>query len=351
MRGVEILFALAVAAAPAVALGDEPASDTPAPPPASETPPPSPPPAASDTTTTPPPNDAPAAAPPSTDPAEEHAPAALQGEPPPPPSSTPTKPAATVTEKPPEHRVGDPIALTRRMPTVDKYGFMVGVRYGLVGTGPTRFVDDIRFGLTENIELRTDLVPYPSSLMLRWRFGSPQDPIGAPIVDVGLAHWDAGIRIVPDTGESAVGMRFHFEGGLSYAKTLGDKTMITALAHYRYRLSLLPNDDQHAIAVDGHISYDLLDSLNVAAGLGFATTIGTPVRELSILFVETDAPGVSHLLARDEGARYEVTVPLSMTYGRVENFDVDLFCTPRVWPTLGILFGAGVRLRFDPFTS
>ena len=75
------------------------------------------------------------------------------------------------------------------------------------------------------------------------------------------------------------------------------------------------------------------------------------MRELSVTFVELDGPGMSHLLARDEGGEQSVTIPLTMTYGRVDSFDVDLFCTPRVWPEAGILFGAGVRLRLDPFTG
>jgi hypothetical protein len=60
---------------------------------------------------------------------------------------------------------------------------------------------------------------------------------------------------------------------------------------------------------------------------------------------------MSHLLARDEGSFWSVTIPVTMTYGRIENFDVDLFCTPRVLPELGILLGAGIRLRIDPFVE
>lgn len=250
-----------------------------------------------------------------------------------------------------ERRVGDPIPLTRREPTLPALGFMLGLRYGLVGSAPTRFVDDIRFGITDTVELRTALLPYPSSLMVRARFGSQQAESGALVVDAGLAHWDAGLRIVPDTGEPKVGTRFHFEGGLGYIRALGDRAAFRAQAHYRYRLSFLDDDDQHAAAVDAHVTYDLLESLAVSAGLGVASTLGTPVRELSILFVETDAPGMSHLLARDDGVEQSVTIPLSMTYGRVENFDVDLFCTTRVWPEVAVVFGAGLRLRFEPFRS
>jgi hypothetical protein len=344
MRRISVLAVLALCSRLAA---EEPAppSTEPAPAPAPEAPPA--------------PADAPTDAPTDAPPAEpEHTPAALAADPvaeapaAPASSSTPsTPPPAAAVSGQAKRRVGDPVPLTRREPTVGALGFMVGIRYGLVGTGPTRFVDDIRFGITDTIELRTALLPYPSSLMLRARFGSQQSDTGAILVDAGLAHWDAGLRIVPDTGESQVGMRFHLEGGVGYARALGERFAVTGQAHYRYRASLLEDDDQHAVAVDGHLTYDLLDSLAVSAGLGFASTIGGPVRELSVNFVETDAPGMSHLLARDEGGEQSLTIPLTLTYGRVENFDVDLFCTPRVWPELGMVFGAGLRLRLDPFKS
>lgn len=298
---------------------------------------------------------APDAASETADPAESHVPAALQNDPeaaaeaPPAPAPPAAAPTAATEGARTGRRVGDPLPLTRREPTLDALQFMVGARYGLVGTGPTRFVDDVRFGVTEWLELRTALVPYPSSLMVRARIGAQQSALGAFLLDAGLAHWDAGLRVVPDTGEANVGMRFHLEGGVGYARALGERFAVHGQAHYRYRLSLLPNDDQHAVAADAHLSYDLLDALAVSAGLGVATTIGGPVRELSVAFVETDGPGMSHLLARDEGGDQSVTIPLTMTYGRVESFDVDLFCTPRVWPEPGVVFGAGVRLRLDPF--
>lgn len=250
-----------------------------------------------------------------------------------------------------ERRIGDPVPYTRREPMTNALGFQLGARYGLVGTGPTRFVDDIRFGVTEWLELRTALLPYPSSLMARFALGKQQSDLGVLLLDAGLAHFDAGVRLVPDTGEAQAGVRFHLEGGAAYARAIGDRMSVYAQAHYRYRLSFLDDDDQHALAVDGHVFYDLTNALAVSGGLGVATTLGTPVRELGITFVETDQPGMSHLISRDEGSTWSVTVPITMTYGRVENFDVDLFCTPRIFPELGILFGAGVRLRLDPFTS
>jgi hypothetical protein len=244
--------------------------------------------------------------------------------------------------------VGDPVPLTRREPTLQALSLMTGLRYGLVGSGPTRFVDDVRFSLTDHLELRTALYPWPAALMVRGRIGSQQGDLGALVLEGGLAYFDAGIRLVPDSGEPQVGVRFHLEGSAGWAKSIAERLAVHAFAHYRARLSVLPDDDQHAVAVDAHLTYDLLDTIAVSAGIGVATTIGTPVREVVVNFVETDRPGISHLLARDDGGEQSVTIPLSLTYGRVDAFDVDLFCTTRVWPEPGVLFGAGVRLRLEP---
>ena len=266
---------------------------------------------------------------------------------PPPPAAKPVDPAnasaATVTTT--GRRLGDAVPLTRREPMLQQFHWEFGARYGLVGNGPTRFVDDIRFGVTDWLELRTSLLPYPSSLMARVQFGKQQSDTGAFLMDGGLAHFDAGLRLTPDSGETQVGVRLHYEGGISYAKALGERLSVFAEGRYRYRSSFLANDDQQAIAVDAHVSYDILDALAISVGAGFATTLGGPVRELSVNFVETNQAGISHLLARDDGDQQSVTIPLSLTYGRVENFDVDLFCTPKVYPTPGVLFGAGIRLR------
>jgi len=260
------------------------------------------------------------------------------------PTTTPTE--ATTTE--PGRRLGDPVPLTRREPTLKAGSFMGGVRYGLVGNGPTRFINDLRFSFTDNFELRTSLGPWPTALMGRGRIGSQQGDFGAIVLEGGLAWFDAGVRLQADTGEAAVGARFHFEGSVGWAKALGDRFAVNAYAHYRERVSFLEDDGQRAAAIDAHFTADVLPNLALSAGLGFATTLGTPVREVVINFVETDRPGISHLLARDEGGEQSVTIPLTMTYGRVDSFDVDIFCTPRVFPEFGILFGAGVRFRLEP---
>ena len=224
---------------------------------------------------------------------------------------------------------------------------MGGVRYGLVGTGPTRFIDDLRYAFTDQLELRTSIGPWPAALMLRGRVGSQHGDLGALVLEGGLAWFDAGVRLQEDTGEANVGVRMHFEGSAGWSKAMTDQLALSAFAHYRERISFLDDDGQRAAAIDAHVTYDLLPNIAVAAGVGFATTVGTPVREVVINFVETEQPGISHLLARDDGAEQSLTLPLSLTYGRVDSFDVDVFCTPRVYPEFGIVFGAGVRFRIE----
>ncbi len=291
------------------------------------------------------------------DPAASAEPAA---EAPPPPPPAPSSPAPATSSPSPATdpanvgvadevgpRFGDPTPLSRREPTLKAGTLMAGIRYGLVGNGPTRFVDDVRYAITDHLEIRTALLPWPTSLMARYRLGSVNDDLGAFVVDGGLSYFDAGIRLVEDTGEPAVGVRLHFEGVLLWQKALFDSSQLWASAHYRNRTSFLPDDGQNAVAVAAGYTQDILPNINLGAGLGFASTIGGPVREVVVNFTETDRAGITHLLARDDGGEQSLTIPLTLTYGRVDSFDVDLFCTPRVYPTFGILFGAGVRLRIE----
>jgi hypothetical protein len=349
MRPWSFLAVSLLAAGPGLADDPPPADATPAPTTADA--PPSEPPAPTADAPPPAPTSLPTDAPP------PEAPPAPAEAPPPAPAAAPSVPstatadpagdAGVSAEVPAGPRFGEPTPLTRREPTLRAGTLMVGARYGLVGNGPTRFVDDVRYAFTDRFELRTALLPWPTSLMGRYRFGGVADDLGAFVVDGGLSYFDAGVRIVPDSGEANVGVRFHFEGIVSWQKSIGDRLATFASVRYRNRTSLLPDDDQHAVAVDASVAYDLLDNLAVSGGLGFASTIGGPVREVVVNFTETDRAGISHLLARDEGGQQSVTVPLTLTYGRVDTFDVDLFVTPRVFPEFGVLFGAGVRLRLE----
>lgn len=241
--------------------------------------------------------------------------------------------------------VGDPVPLTQREPLLPQLGVEVGLRYGLVGSGPTRFVNDIRFGAFDWLELRTSLAPYPSSLMARVALGRQQGPFGALLVEGGLAHFDAGLRLIEDAGEPEVGIRMHWEGSVAYTRAFLDRFALYSAARYRYRQSFLSDDDQHAFALEGAVTYDLLPWVALTGGVAYAQAVGTPIREIAVNFVEVDRPGMSHFLVRDDGLSQSLTVPLALTYGRVESFDVDLFITPRVYPQLDVVFGAGVRWR------
>lgn len=246
-----------------------------------------------------------------------------------------------------ERRVGDPVPLSRRAPLLPALGVEVAIRYGLVGTGPTRFINDIRFGVFDWLELRTTLAPYPASLMARVGLGDVRAPLGQVVLEGGLAYLDAGLRLAPEEGEAEVGVRAHVEGALTWHRSLLRQGALYAAARWRSRLSMLSADEQHAVALELAASYDLLPYLALTGGLGYAqTALDTPVRELAVNFVEHDRPGMAQFLVRNDGETQSLTWPMALTYGRVENFDVDLFVTTRLWPRVDVLFGAGVRWRW-----
>jgi hypothetical protein len=268
-------------------------------------------------------------------------------------------------------RFGDPIPLTLREPTVSQFTLEVDLHYGLVGSGPTRFTNDVRFGLFDWWELRTSFTPYPSSLISRFRIGSQQGALGAFLIDGGLASIDAGLRLEQGLDQKLdIGARFHFEVGIAYAKSFAKRFSFYTMARYRYRYSQLDDegsvdvgnfslpiptnrrifeagktDEQNAASVEAHLAYDVLPNLGVSGGIGYAEVIGTPVRELSVNFVAVDRPGMSHFLLRNDGWSRSLTFPMAVTYGFVDTFDVDVFFTPRIWPQLDVIFGAGLRWR------
>jgi len=245
-------------------------------------------------------------------------------------------------------RVGDATPLSRRSPLPRQFTVEVDMHYGLVGTGPTRFTNDIRVGLFDWWELRTMLTPYPAALMSRFMLGSQTGLLGAFLLEGGLSAWDAGLRLVTDETEPEVGVRFHFEAAVGYSRAIGDRLSVWSEARVRHRLSMLNDDEQTAIAGAVQLTYDLIDDLSITGGLGYAEVIGTPVRELSVNFTETDRPGMAHFLLRNDGWSRSVTIPMAVTYGRIDSFDVDVFVTPRVYPQFDILFGAGIRWRINP---
>jgi len=250
----------------------------------------------------------------------------------------------------PAQRFGDPIPLSRREPLLKQLAFEVDAHYGLVGAGPTQFTDDIRFGLFDWWELRTSLAPYPASLMSRFKIGSHNSALGAFVLDGGLANFDAGFRLVPQAGEPPVGLRGTFEVGAAYSRAIDSAFALYLSARWRYRLSALSNDAQNAIGADGHLTWDIMKNFSAAAGIGYSRIVAGEVRELAINFVEPGQPGLSHFLIRIDGVKQSLTLPLSVTYGLIDSFDVDVFATPRLFPQLDVLFGAGIRWRVLDWT-
>ena len=86
--------------------------------------------------------------------------------------------------------LGDPTPLSRRQLTLSALSVEGDAHLGLVGTGPTRFTNELRFAPTDWLELRTAFLPIPSSLMARLRLFDTDGPAGSFVVDGGLAHAD-----------------------------------------------------------------------------------------------------------------------------------------------------------------
>jgi hypothetical protein len=241
--------------------------------------------------------------------------------------------------------VGLPTAFSRREPTLKQWQWEGSAHLGLVGTGPTRIADELRFAPLDWLELRTAFLPYPSSLMARVRIGSMSAPLGALVVDGGVAHADLGFNIQGLTTESRVGLRAHLEGGLTWDVATSDRTRLVLQARARYRASQLSDDDEAIVAFAGALDVDLLRALALSVGAGFAADVAGKVRENSVGFVETGRPGMSWLLQSIDGQQQSFTVPLALVYAPTESFDVDVFATPELSPDLGVVVGAGVRVR------
>ena len=154
----------------------------------------------------------------------------------------------------------------------------VGVRYGLVGTGPTRLMSDIRVGLYPGLELRTALLPYPSSLMLRGQLGRLNKTLGTLWLYGGLEYFDVGFRLDEDPEESQVGVRWHWQATAGWGKTFARRYGVLASVHFRERLTELDDDEQRAAAADLEFRYDFQSRLGLVWAAGYATTLDTPVR-------------------------------------------------------------------------
>ncbi len=244
--------------------------------------------------------------------------------------------------------LGDPTPLTHRALTLPAFGVEGSAHLGLVGTaGPTRFVNELRFAPTNWLELRTSFLPIPASLMARARVFDTNGPAGSFVVDGGLAYADLTPLFGTLVGNDG-GWRAHLEAGLTWSARSGDRLRAVLQLRARTRLSTLEDDEEVAVAGAAHLDIDLRDDLGLSFGLGLASTLDTPVRELQVTFTEIDRPGMSWLLDKQSGDTLSLTAPIALVYGVTEGFDVNVFVTPQLAPQLAVVCGAGLRVRWLP---
>ena len=265
------------------------------------------------------------------------------------------QPAAQLAEQLEEEgllQIGEAVPMTRREPTLPALSFEIDGHYGLVGTGPTTGTVDLRMSLFDWWELRTGVMPQAAGVISRFRIGSVHDPLGAFLVEAGLAGVELALLDLgglAEDDEDNAAVRFYLEAGLGYQAALGDRFGVSANLRYRGRLSTIDDDGEHIFAGDARVSWDLPGHVTLGGGVAAAYALGE-VREPSVAFVEVGQPGISHFLVRIDEHGQSLTFPLSMSYGLSDSFDVDVFVTPRVYPQLDAILGAGLRLRFiDPF--
>lgn len=238
---------------------------------------------------------------------------------------------------------GDPIPLSQRSVILPAMGFEFSFRYGLVGDGPTRFVNDLRFAPLSWLELRSSLNPYPDSLMLRMAFGALNGP-GTFSFDGGLYKLDLGLRLNPDEAEAVKGVVVVNLGvGLGYDHSITQRGRLHSQLRFQQRHSNIDGWDQSALLAAAWGDLDLTKYLALSLGLSYARVLGGESKDFVINFSEAGRGSFSSLL--DFENTEALSSSLSMTYARTERFDVDIFSTQRLWPEPGILFGAGLRVR------
>ncbi|MBN2362463.1 MAG: hypothetical protein JXR83_23625 [Deltaproteobacteria bacterium] len=250
---------------------------------------------------------------------------------------------ALAAEAQPRLTFGQPVPLSRRPVLVRPLGLEVDIRYGLVGSGPTRFINDIRFAPLDWLELRTSLGPYPDSLIARVAVGELSGP-GTFSIDGGLVKLDLGLRLNPEEREAVKGIVTGSAGiGVAYDRTLGTVGRLHAKARIQQRYSTDDGLDQTVAmaAVSGDI--DFARYFGCSAGLGYGQLIAGRVMDQSVDFDEIGRSGFSTMIDWENDR--SATLLLGITYARTESFDVDVFATARYWPDPGMLFGAGLRWR------
>jgi len=251
--------------------------------------------------------------------------------------------APTAAPDQPKLSFGQPIPLSQRSVTLPQWGFEVDIRYGLVGNGPTRFIDDIRFAPLDWLELRTALGPYPDSLMTRLAFGDLWG-LGVFAFDGGVYKLDLGFRLDPNEAEAVKGVIVvNLGGGLAYDHAITNRGRVHAKARVQQRYSNIDGFDQTAAMGALWGDFDLAGYLGLSLGLGYGQLVAGEVKDFTINFAELGRSGFSTMLDRDN--EQSATLAAGLTYARTESFDVDIFASLRYWPEPGSIFGAGLRWR------
>jgi len=253
-----------------------------------------------------------------------------------------TLPVAT-PEPTPAQSFGQPVPLSQRSVLLPQWGLEVDLRYALVGTGPTRFIDDIRFAPLDWLELRTALNPYPDSLMLRLAWGELRQ-LGVVSIDGGLYKLDLGLRLDPAEAAQVAGLVVGSLGaGLAYDRAITTRGRLHLKGRVQQRVSNEDGLDQTMVMGAAWGDYDLARFLGLSVGLGYGQVVAGEVKDFTVNFAELGRSGFSTMIDRDNDR--SATLGLGLTYARTESFDVDLFATVRYWPEPGTIFGAGVRWR------
>jgi hypothetical protein len=306
---------------------------------------------------------------------------------------------------------GDPTPYSRRPPTNRTLSIEGDIKYALVGTGPTRFVNDLRFSPWRFIEFRTQLGPVilPESLMVRANAGMWRT-FGRFGVETGFHKLDLGLRLFPEEGQDRgfnpnIIPSTNLVANFTYDVPIWTRLALHMALRTQQRVQQSfqgvrdgkfsnPLDQlSYQLSVQG--TFDVTPSMALTVGAAWGQALdnmvlqnvgqraiqgtlpwqdpalprinlekarkrGDPLsvfdtqgqcaegrtRTIFIDYVETARPGYATLVDRDNNC--SLSVSGALTYGRTESFDVDLFGALRAWPTVGGLFGAGVRWRLAP---
>jgi hypothetical protein len=261
------------------------------------------------------------------------------------------------------------------------------------------------------LEFKTQLGPVvlPETLMVRLSLG-PWRRLGRVGFEAGLHKFDVGLRLFPDTGESRglnpdILPSINVAGAVTYDLPIWTRFSVHASARVQQRFQhslkgLVQRDLQNPLdqwSGQLHVagSFDVTPGLGITAGLAYGQALDNSVvdgvaerarrgtlpwadplfpqldvetarerenalrvvdtrgvcaenrtRTLFIDFAEIARPYYASLVDREVNC--SLSISGALTYGRTESFDVDLFSAFRLWPELGVLMGAGVRLRIAP---